>query len=67
MQQLFLIILGIPLPYLGLKTAFPQIEQVAPIYTSHNDQLQVLDVNGTPVKRILKEPGDCILYRAFIL
>src|SRR5947209_5010778 len=34
----------------GLKTAFPQIEQVAPVYASHNDELQVLDANGTPVK-----------------
>ncbi len=30
-----------PMPA-GLKTAFPQLEQVAPIYASHNDQLQVL-------------------------
>src|ERR1041384_283553 len=30
-----------------LKTAFPQLEQVAPVYASHNDELQVLDDNGT--------------------
>src|SRR5688572_14922830 len=30
-----------PMPA-GLKTAFPQLEQVAPIYASNNDQLQVL-------------------------
>src|SRR5690349_18571461 len=32
---------GLPLPLpTGLKTAFPQLEQVAPIYASHNDELQ---------------------------
>ena len=31
-----------PLP-LGLKTAFPQIEQVAPIFVSHDDQLTVVN------------------------
>ncbi|HSU49548.1 MAG TPA: ABC transporter permease, partial [Segetibacter sp.] len=40
----------------GLKTAFPQVEQVAPFYASHNDELQVLDDNGTPVKNF-KEPN----------
>ncbi len=45
-----------PMP-MGLKTAFPQIEQVAPIYASHNDQLQVLDVNGTPVKNFKEQSG----------
>ncbi|HET9744716.1 MAG TPA: ABC transporter permease [Chitinophagaceae bacterium] len=44
-----------PMPT-GLKTTFPQLEQVASIYASHNDQLQVLDVNGTPVKNF-KEPS----------
>src|SRR3954447_11487915 len=40
---------SIPFPMpAALKTAFPQIEQVAPIYASHNDELQVLDNNGTP-------------------
>src|SRR3954465_216789 len=29
-----------PMPQ-GLKTVFPQIEQVAPVYASHNDELQV--------------------------
>ena len=41
----------------GLKTAFPQIEQVAPIYASHNDELQVLDENGTPVKNFKEQSG----------
>jgi hypothetical protein len=44
-----------PMPT-GLKTAFPQIEQVAPVYASHNDQLQVLHGNGTSVKNF-KEPS----------
>src|SRR5215467_4253423 len=31
---------GVPFPMpVGLKTTFPQIEQVAPIYASHDDQL----------------------------
>src|SRR6478736_8601743 len=45
-----------PMPA-GLKTAFPQIEQVAPIYASHNDELQVLDANGTPVKNFKVQSG----------
>jgi len=40
----------------GLKTAFPELEQVAPIYASHNDELQVLNDNGTAVKNF-KEPS----------
>src|ERR1700704_4121955 len=49
---------GVPFPMpAGLKTAFPQLEQVAPIYASHNDQLQVLDVNGTPVKNFKEQSG----------
>src|SRR5574337_2059232 len=31
----------------NLKTAFPQLEQVTPGYASHNDELHVLDDNGT--------------------
>src|SRR5215467_10116121 len=45
-----------PMPY-GLKAAFPQLEQVAPIYASHNDELQVLDDNGTPVKNFKEQSG----------
>jgi putative ABC transport system permease protein len=41
----------------GLKTAFPQIEQVAPIYADHNDQLLILDDNGTPVKKFKEGSG----------
>ena len=50
-----------PMPT-GLKTAFPQLEQVAPIYASHNDELQVLDGNGTPVK-ILKSKAVYFIHR----
>jgi ABC-type antimicrobial peptide transport system permease subunit len=45
-----------PLPA-GLKTAFPQLEQIAPVYASHNDELQVLDANGTPVKNFKEQNG----------
>jgi ABC-type antimicrobial peptide transport system permease subunit len=41
----------------GLKTAFPQLEQVAPVYASHNDELQVLDANGSPVKNFKEQNG----------
>jgi len=41
----------------GLKTAFPEIEQIAPVYASHNDELQVLDNNGTPVKKFKEQSG----------
>jgi ABC-type antimicrobial peptide transport system permease subunit len=45
-----------PLPT-GLKTAFPQIEQVAPVYASHNDEIQVLDSDGTGVKNFKEQSG----------
>src|SRR5436190_1577892 len=45
-----------PMPT-GLKAAFPQLEQVTPIYASHNDELQVLDANGTPVKNFKEQNG----------
>ena len=45
-----------PMPA-GLKTAFPQLEQVAPVYASHNDELQVLDDNGTSVKNFKEQSG----------
>ncbi|HMH32297.1 MAG TPA: ABC transporter permease, partial [Puia sp.] len=35
-----------PLPA-GLKTTFPQIEQLATVWESHNDQLLIPDDNGT--------------------
>src|SRR5215467_4702319 len=45
-----------PMP-MGLKTAFPQLEQVAPVYASHNDELQVLDENGMTVKNFKEKSG----------
>src|SRR5215212_2480591 len=49
---------GVPLPMpAGLKTAFPQIEKIATVYTQHNDQILVLDDNGQPVKKFKEESG----------
>jgi len=45
-----------PMPAV-LKAEFPQLEQVAPVYASHNDELQVLDDNGTPVKNFKEQSG----------
>ena len=45
-----------PMPA-ALKTAFPQIEQVAPIFASQNDQLIILDNNGNTVKKFKEQRG----------
>ena len=45
-----------PMPE-GLKTEFSELEQVAPVYASHNDELQILDDNGTPVKNFKEQNG----------
>jgi len=45
-----------PMPA-SLKTAFPQLEQVAPVYASHDDEFEVLDANGTPVKNFKEQSG----------
>ena len=45
-----------PMPE-GLKTEFAQLEQVAPVYASHNDELQVLDENGMAVKNFKEQSG----------
>jgi putative ABC transport system permease protein len=45
--------LPFPIP-LGLKAAFPQVEQIAPIFASQNDQLFILNSNGD-TKKIFKE------------
>ena len=45
-----------PMPA-NLKAEFPQLEQVAPVYASHNDELQVIDDNGTPVKNFKEQSG----------
>ncbi|MEO5890121.1 MAG: ABC transporter permease [Ferruginibacter sp.] len=45
-----------PMP-VGLKTAFPQIEQVAPIFASQNDQLLIPGNNGTTEKTFKERRG----------
>ncbi|HRH48722.1 MAG TPA: ABC transporter permease [Panacibacter sp.] len=45
-----------PMPE-GLKTGFPQIEQIAPIFASHDDQLLIPDDNGTTVKTFKEAKG----------
>ena len=45
-----------PMPE-GLRKAFPQLEQITSVYASHNDELQVLDANGTPVKNFKEQSG----------
>jgi putative ABC transport system permease protein len=45
-----------PMP-IGLKTAFPQIEQVAPVWESHNDQLLIPDDNGTTIRTFKEDKG----------
>src|SRR6266498_2761035 len=45
-----------PMP-MGLKTVFPQIEQVAPIFASHDDKLLIPDNNGTTVKQFKEDKG----------
>jgi putative ABC transport system permease protein len=48
--------LPFPMP-LGLKTGFPQIEQVAPVFASHDDEVLLPDNNGTPVKEFKEQRG----------
>ena len=48
--------LPFPIP-LGLKTAFPQMEQVAPIFASQNDQLFILNNNGNTEKVFKEQRG----------
>jgi putative ABC transport system permease protein len=45
-----------PMP-VGLKTSFPQIEQVAPIFASHDDQLLIPDNNGNTEKDFKEQHG----------
>lgn len=45
-----------PMPK-ALKTSFPQLEEIAPVYASHNDELQVVDNNGTAVKNFKEQSG----------
>src|SRR5678815_3685393 len=41
----------------ALALEFPQIEKTAPIYTEGNDQILVLNENGTPVKKFKEQHG----------
>ena len=45
-----------PLPE-GLKTTFPQIEEVAPIFASHNDKLLIPDDEGTVINHFKEDKG----------
>src|SRR6186713_577400 len=45
-----------PMPA-GLKTTFSQIEQVAPVFASQNNQLLIPDNNGTTVKTFKEDKG----------
>jgi ABC-type antimicrobial peptide transport system permease subunit/AraC-like DNA-binding protein len=45
-----------PMP-VGLKTSFSQIEQVAPIFASHDDQLLIVDKNGNTEKTFKEQRG----------
>ncbi|MGD0756381.1 MAG: ABC transporter permease [Bacteroidales bacterium] len=45
-----------PMPE-GLKTTFAQIEQVAPVWASHNDNLLIPDYNGTRIKTFKEDKG----------
>jgi len=49
---------AIPFPMpVGLKTSFPQIEQVAPIFSSHDDQLLIVDNKGNTEKDFKEQHG----------
>lgn len=41
----------------GLKTAFPEIKQVAPIFADHNDQVVVLNNNNESAKKFKENDG----------
>ncbi len=45
-----------PMPT-GLKTVFHQIEQVAPIFVSHDDKILIPDTNGTTTKAFKEDKG----------
>jgi len=48
--------LPFPMP-LGLKTGFPQIEQVAPVFASHDDQLLLPGDNGVTANEFKEQHG----------
>src|SRR5688572_14933166 len=45
-----------PMPE-GLKTAFPQIDQVAPVWASHSDLLLIPDAQGKTIKTFKEDKG----------
>ncbi len=45
-----------PMPR-GLKTAFPQIEQVTPVFASHDDKLLIPGDNGITLKQFKEDKG----------
>ncbi len=45
-----------PLPA-ALKTEFPQIEEVAPVFASHDDKLLIPDESGTTLKAFKEDKG----------
>lgn len=45
-----------PMPA-GLKSAFPHIEQVTPVFASHDDKLLIPDDNGTTIKAFKEDRG----------
>jgi ABC-type antimicrobial peptide transport system permease subunit len=45
-----------PMPE-GLKTTFAQIEEVAAVWASHNDNLLIPDYNGTTIKTFKEDKG----------
>ncbi|HEY8927762.1 MAG TPA: ABC transporter permease [Mucilaginibacter sp.] len=48
----------LPFPFpVGLKTAFPQIEQLAPVFASQNDQLFILNSSGNTEKLFREQQG----------
>jgi len=53
-----------PLPE-GLETNFAQIEQVTPVWASHNDNLLITDYNGTTIKTFKEDKGVFFLGPSF--
>lgn len=45
-----------PMPA-GLKTAFPKIEEITPIFASHHDNLLIIDGSGATIKQFKEDKG----------
>src|SRR6478609_7147373 len=41
----------------GLKTEFPQIKEIVPFYADNDDQVLIMDDNGTVAKKFKEEKG----------